>query len=109
MAAASGFVCEACTVQAELGCKLRCTIPDVHLLQLERMRIIDCAHAWAPTLEPLQLKAPPCNPSIPLVWAMQDYALTLPSPAAGKQHLQFNTIHGLRSAAAYYYESLITL
>eukprot|EP00957_Ditylum_brightwellii_P073104 5556591-Ditylum_brightwellii.AAC.1 len=88
------------------------------------MRIIDCAHAWAPStldtyksqiawiqcfqqkydliaLDPLELQAPPHNPPIPLMWAIQDYALTLPSSTTGKQHLQFNTICGLRSAAAY--------
>eukprot|EP00957_Ditylum_brightwellii_P092212 7019923-Ditylum_brightwellii.AAC.1 len=65
------------------------------------MRLNDCTHAWAQstmstyesclrrlqtfeakygfiTLDKLHLFAPPHNAAVPLIWVMQDYALTLP-------------------------------
>eukprot|EP00957_Ditylum_brightwellii_P210410 15364943-Ditylum_brightwellii.AAC.1 len=132
LTATSGFICEACTVQVKLGWELRCTDKDLHLLRLERMRLIGCTHAWAPStlstyksrlkhlqdfqstydvivLEPLMLKSSLCNPSISLMWAMQVYALSVPSQSQDKAHLQFNTIQGICNAAAFYYESLVTM
>jgi hypothetical protein len=41
------FICEACTVRAVLGRDLTRTSGDIQLLMLERMRLIDMAHAWA--------------------------------------------------------------
>eukprot|EP00957_Ditylum_brightwellii_P175792 13385927-Ditylum_brightwellii.AAC.1 len=115
LAAATGFICKACTICSELGRELRRTTNDIHFLWLERMRLIDCAHAWAPStmstykscirhlqtfeatyeavaLERLHLSAPPCNAAILLIWAMQDYALTIPLSSLQKPHLHFNTI-----------------
>eukprot|EP00957_Ditylum_brightwellii_P161337 12284692-Ditylum_brightwellii.AAC.1 len=60
-------------------------------------------------LEPLSLASPPHNPAVLLMWIMQDYALTTPPSITKKDTLQFNIIQGLSSAAAFYYESLITL
>ena len=47
------FICELCTVRAHLGRELDPLKSTDHtLLILERMRMIDAAHAWAPrTLE----------------------------------------------------------
>jgi hypothetical protein len=41
------FICEACTVMAVLGRELTCMSGDMQLLMLERMRLVDMAHAWA--------------------------------------------------------------
>eukprot|EP00957_Ditylum_brightwellii_P097780 7446026-Ditylum_brightwellii.AAC.2 len=49
LAAVAGFVCKACTVRAELERELQHHASDEVLLELERMRLIDCAHAWAPS------------------------------------------------------------
>ena len=42
------FVCEACTVQAVLGCELMGTPRDRALLMLEQMRMINQASSWDP-------------------------------------------------------------
>jgi hypothetical protein len=41
------FICEACIVRVLLGRDLTWTSGDMQLLVLERMRLIDMAHAWA--------------------------------------------------------------
>jgi hypothetical protein len=41
------FICEVCIVRAVLGRELTWTPGDIQLLMLERMRLIDMAHAWA--------------------------------------------------------------
>ena len=44
------FICELCTTRTQLGRELDALSPeDILLLKLERMRMIDVAHAWAPT------------------------------------------------------------
>eukprot|EP00957_Ditylum_brightwellii_P177444 13515787-Ditylum_brightwellii.AAC.1 len=96
------------------------------------MHKVHCAHAWAPStvstykskllklqafqdryrvvaLEKLYLNAPHCNPAILLMWAMQGYALSLPPVSMQKEHLYFNTVCSICSAAAFYYESYLTL
>jgi hypothetical protein len=40
------FIHEACTVRSVLGRELTWTSGDTHLLMLERMRLLDVAHAW---------------------------------------------------------------
>lgn len=133
-AALPGFVCEACTVRAMLGRELALTDNDQHLLRLERMRMIDAAHAWAPSttqtyragvrrickfeahfgitaLRRPTLDAPPTDPAIALMWSIQDYAIKRPRgthPASGDQ-MKYNTVRALRSAASYYYEGLLLL
>ena len=43
------FICELCTTRTQLGRELDAlSAEDKLLLQLERMRMIDVAHAWAP-------------------------------------------------------------
>jgi hypothetical protein len=41
------FICEACAITAVLGLDLTWTSGNMQLLMLERMRLIDMAHAWA--------------------------------------------------------------
>jgi len=40
------FICECCTVQAQLNQELTREWSDIGLLMLERMRLIDQAHSW---------------------------------------------------------------
>ena len=43
------FICELCTTRTQIGRELDPHLPsDWQLLRLERMRMIDAAHAWAP-------------------------------------------------------------
>ena len=45
------FICELCTTRAQIGRELDPSLlSDVTLLVLERMRMIDAAHAWAPRI-----------------------------------------------------------
>jgi hypothetical protein len=41
------FICESCTVRVVLRRELTWTLSDIQLLMLERMRLVDMAHAWA--------------------------------------------------------------
>jgi hypothetical protein len=41
------FICEACTVRAQLGTELAKSGQHLGLLMLERMRLIDQANAWS--------------------------------------------------------------
>lgn len=41
------FICEACTVRAQIGGELRKSGGHLTLLMLERMRLIDQANAWS--------------------------------------------------------------
>jgi len=41
------FICEACTVRAQIGRELEKSGRDLTLLMLERMRMIDQANAWS--------------------------------------------------------------
>ena len=118
------FVCEACTVRAVLKRELHGRF-DNYLMCLERMRILDMAHRWskgtyrqyqpklrflldfgtrfgAPILAPQTLLAPPCDPSVPLAWALQEYSLQEPkAPNSDEQTgLKFQTLRALRSAAS---------
>ena len=116
------FVCEACQVRAQVGRELRRTPHDIHLLQFERMRIIDSANKWAygtmtkygsqigytqgfenmyevSILRARRLKHPPLTPAIPLAWAMYKYSLK-DSTGTPKS---FGAIRGIRSAVHFYY------
>ena len=42
------FVCEACTVRAQIGSELAKSGGHLTLLMLERIRLIDQANAWSP-------------------------------------------------------------
>ena len=123
------FICELCTVRTHLGRE-----PDAHcstdmtLLMLERMRMIDAAHAWAPStlenacrtlrridsffttyhLPPLHtqmglplLSHPPLDVSIPLFWSMEHYT-SCPSTRSHGASPSWNTARAQRSALSVY-------
>ena len=123
------YICEACTVRTALGRELRCVAPDMALLMLERMRMIDVVHAWAQgthkqyqlrlrqlrrfeghfgviILKETPLSAPPSSTAISIMWAQQHYAL---QPTRGRGRgapttaVQYSTVRSLRSAAAQFF------
>ena len=118
------FICEACTVRAVLQRELHGRF-DNYLMCLERMRILDMAHRWSagthrqyqpklqflsnfgnrygiPILTPQILRSPPCDSSIPLAWALQEYSLrdTRVPKSEEQTGLKFQTLRALRSAAS---------
>ena len=123
------FICEACTVRTAIGRELRAYAPDIALMMLERMRIIDVVHAWSQgthkqyqmrlrqlrrfegtfgvsILQETPLIAPPSSTAISIMWAQQQYALQ-PTRRRGQgapmTTVQYNTVRSLRSAAAHFY------
>jgi hypothetical protein len=121
------FICEACQVRAELRRELHRSIPDLCLLMLERMRMIDCLSSWAKDtlkkygthlrylqrfgshfgvrpLQPSVLLAPPTSPAISLQWAELYYSLRTKKGKDGESHrIGFNTLRQIKSAASLYY------
>jgi hypothetical protein len=117
------FVCELCTVRAELGRELQRTDRDIQLLMFERMRMIDSLNWWqhntlkqySPHLKYLErfgshygvgtlvgspLKRPPVSPSTPIMWALLNYSLR--SNKEGER-IKHNTVRAIKSAASIYY------
>ena len=121
------FICEACQVRSELGRELHRSIPDLCLLMLERMRMIDCLSFWAKgtlmkygthlrylqrfgkhfgvrPLQPSKLLAPPSSPAVSLQWAELYYSLRSKRGKDGEIHrIGFNTLRQIKSAASLYY------
>jgi hypothetical protein len=124
------FICELCTVRSVLRRELSATVTDHHLLCYERMRMIDAAHAWAPStmtgihhrLRKLAVfgtthglticQAPqitfPLNSSIiPILWAMSAYTNQISSSKrrlpGEDNHITYNTARSLQSAASAYF------
>jgi hypothetical protein len=122
------FICEACTVRAQLGCELQKTGNHLGLLMLERMRLVDQANAWSrgthqnyqallgqlsrfeqayglTLLESTPLAHPPRHPSIGVMWAQQHYLLRTPTEGhtQSEDRIRFGTARALRSAASQYY------
>ena len=119
------FICEACTVRSTLNRELG-KPGDLKLLALERMRILDLAHAWTegtyrsyagkwaylrrfeashPGLRFLvvpKAERPPSPPSIPLMWAELAYSVT-GRTKTGDGNVSFNTVRQIRSAAAQFW------
>lgn len=119
------FICELCTVRRVLGRELDPYRPeDKTLLQLERMRLIDMCHGWAPAtlnnycrqiksislfrrqfqLPELPLPAITCpsnDDSIPLYWHMAHYT-SQPSRRAKEGAPKFNSGRAFRSAYSMY-------
>jgi len=102
VAISPSFICEACTVRAQVGGELRKSGGHLTLLMLERMRLIDQANAWSasshavyqgglrrlsrfqknfgvPILQATPLHRPPRSPSIGMMWAQQHYAIQTPT------------------------------
>jgi hypothetical protein len=96
------FICEACTVRAQIGEELHRSGRHLTLVMLERMRMIDQAHAWSigshrgyqsglrrlsrfqsdfgvPILTATTLLSPPRSSSIGMMWAPQHYAIQTPT------------------------------
>lgn len=122
------FICELCTVRTHLGREVDPYISsDTLLLSLERMRMIDAAHYWAPrTLENAcrtlrrvekffltyrlptihqqmqlpSLQHPPKDISIPIFWSMEHYT-TFPS-SKREAPPTWNTGRSQRSALSVY-------
>ena len=123
------FICELCTARTHAGRELDPHISsDYQLLRLERMRMIDAAHAWAPrTLQNAcstirrtdkffssvhlpsvhhqlhlpSLPHPPLNISIPLFWCMESHTSTPSSRSQGATP-SWNTSRIHRSALSLY-------
>ena len=123
------FICEMCTVRAHLGREIDPLLPsDTTLLLLERMRMIDAAHAWAPStlknacttlrrtnkfftaydLPPLHnqlhlpsLSHPPLNVAIPIFWSMEHHT-TYPSARSQGAAPSWNSARAQRSALSLY-------
>lgn len=120
------FICECCTVRQVLSRELGAP-GDLWLLKLERMRILDVAHAWASgTYKTYKGKldylsrfqqshpgmrlmgvgkafSPPCPRSIPLMWAELDYSVR-GNRKGNKEHgVAFGTVRQLRSAASHHW------
>ena len=123
------FICELCTTRTQLGRELDpLSNTDVVLLQLERMRMIDVAHAWAPkTLENAcrnlrridkffsshnlpslhqqlhlpSLHHPPLDVSITIFWSMVHYT-TYPSSRSRGIAPTWNTGRSQRSSLSLY-------
>ena len=123
------FICELCTVRTHLGRELDPLLSsDLTLLSLERMHMIDAAHAWAPrTLEnacrtlrcanafstshnlpsihdQLQLPSlshPPLDLTVPIFWSMEHHT-PHPSTRSHGPAPYWNTARAQRSALSLY-------
>ena len=123
------FICELCTVRTYLQRELDpLNTKDTLLLMLERMRMIDSAHAWdyktlqgycnilkkidrffsdysLPSIhDQLQLprlRHPPVDLTIPLSWSMEHYT-TFPSRHSEGKAPKWNTARTQRSAVSLY-------
>ena len=123
------FICELCTTRAHIRREVDPHCPtDITLLMLERMRMIDVAHAWStstlrascytitninkfftshnlPTLHDQlrlpSLRHPPLDISIPLFWSMEHYT-TFPSNKSKGIAPSWNSGRAQRSAVSLY-------
>lgn len=129
------FICESCTVRSVLG-RETWSLSDHNLMALERMRILDVAHSWAPgtysTYRPFVkainafqmkyqvsiLKAPyldhpPSDSIIPLMWCHEAYSLrqgrTRSTGDPTMSRVRFATVRQLRSAVAHWESSLLAI
>ncbi len=124
------FVCECCTVRRVLQREITMYGKDQSLLALERMRILDMTHHWAPgTMSNYQSKLrvltrfskffecpildvpilpePPVTPAIPIMWAQQYYSLQQRSRKRFNEYaddddgrVEYSTVRHLRSAVS---------
>ena len=116
------FICEYCTVRANVKRNLNPTTSDMQLLQLERMRLIDCSNVWtgetsragASSIQHLkqfahnyqipwddwhlwkEVHQPPHGPSFLLLWAMEWYTVQK-STKDPTSLIWYNTARTLRS------------
>ena len=122
------FICEACTVRAQLGSELQKTGDHLGLLMLERMRLIDQANAWSRGTHQnyqallgqlrrfeqaygLTLLEPTASGASAMASVdrgdVGSTAYLLRTPTAGhtqsEDRIRFGTARALRSAASQYY------
>jgi hypothetical protein len=124
------FVCKVCTVRSVCHRELEDTKEDETLLRLERMRIIDLTSHWSngtykqyktkykvirkfeldyrvSILTPRDMDQPPNDAAIPLMWAQEKYALSIPKWRRNRnspiENIKFGTVRGIRSAASQYW------
>jgi hypothetical protein len=126
------YVCELCQVRAIRDKELEWSGQMVVLLMLERIRQIDVLNAWTANtfkkygpylrwmtkfgqyygVDPLKvapLRKPPDSGAIPLVWAELLYSLRTSVGRDGeRRRILYNTVRGLRSAAAWYHSMHIS-
>jgi hypothetical protein len=111
------LICESCTVRAILGRELTLMSGDIQLLILDRMRLIDMAHAWASsTLQGggqgtsvgstisgrnTASTQPPQSSVIPLLWGVLEY--TLQTSRKTVKGIKYNTARNLQSAVSAYH------
>jgi hypothetical protein len=118
------FICESCTGRAVLGWELTWTSGDIQLLMLERMRLIDMAHAWeSSTLQETArhlgrlsnfgqkysidlfpaapITQPPRSEVIPFLWGVLEY--TLKASRNTGEGIKYNTARSIQSAASAYH------
>ena len=125
-AALSGFpfVCELCTVRANVGRDLIPGPADLILLALERMRLIDLGHYWGQStlskhalglryysqfLKIFNIPAhhitapahPAVDPSIPLYWSIEHKSIQR-SSRSRSGFVTYHSLRGLRSALSSY-------
>jgi hypothetical protein len=128
VAISPSFICEACTVRAQIGGELRKSGGHLTLLMLERMRLIDQANAWSasshaiyqgglrrlsrfqqnfgvPILQATPLSRPPRSPSIGMMWAQQHYAIQSPTGRHSQsgERILCQTARLVRSAGSQFY------
>lgn len=122
------FICEACTVRSVTGREV--TSSDIHLLVLERIRMIDIAWTWArgthrayqtqfnkirkfenefdvPVLVPHRPKRPPSSRDIPLMWCIEANTVRSVRHVSRGNSLgpiSFGAVRQVRSAASQYYQ-----
>ncbi len=120
------FICELCSVQANIGRPFRCDSAfDIGLLCLERMRMIDLAHYWArstidknmrsiraytsflrrfelPPLFSRPVPHPPVDQSITLAWCMLHKSIQHSPHARTSNRVGFSSLRVLRSGASAY-------
>jgi hypothetical protein len=118
------FICESCTIRVVLRCELTWMSSDIHLLMLERTRLIDMTHAWASsTLQgtarhlgwlsnfgpkygidlfpAAPITQPPRSAVIPLLWGVLEY--TLQTSWKTGEGIKYNNARSLQSAASAYH------
>jgi hypothetical protein len=119
------FICEACQVRAILDRELRISPEDIHLLRLERMRLLDTMNRLSEgsmktykypirrlqgfevqygvsILRPTEILRPSTSSCIPLMWAQLDHTLH-----PGKQEgstVKYSSSRADRSAASAYFQ-----
>ena len=118
------FICELCSVRANIGRELTPSPIDLSLVALERMRLIDLAHYWSTSTlrknmsglkillsfhsrfglsmpQLVSVSHPPVDSCIRLFWCMEHRAIQ-PSPRSRSGTVGFSSLWSIRSAFSSY-------